>query len=294
MAIQVLYGDEPYGIEVKKKKVLSMVNVPDMNYEVRSGTFELEAQTLCNTFPFMDEHRVVLFDIDTLKALDTREFYEYLKEPMASTELLIICRNADQRLKVFKRLKEAGVLVPCMKLKDEREVMTVLCHEIKTRGGRITEEAMREFLKRLNYSKEDVNLLLAVGFIETLCNISPDITLDNVRLYVPSNEEANEFWLTSLIRSKDAENLYRQISLIPNDEDIKVLSLILKDYRVAYKLTYFSDKEIGTGRTEFAGESRESLVKGMNIIVDGISGIKTGTIPKEHALKSVCSKLLTI
>lgn len=292
--IQVLYGDEPYGIEVKKKKALSLVNVPQMNYEVRQGSFDLDCLTSCNTFPFLDEKKVVVLDIETLKSLDTKEFYEYLKAPSASTELLVICRNVDKRLKVFKKLEQAGVLCPCEKLTDEKQIRNVILHEVKTRGGNITELALAEFLKRLNYPKEGVNLLLATGFIETLVNINPDITHEAVMQYVPSNEEANEFWLTSLIKNKDADGLLKQISLIPNEDDIKVLSLLLKDYRVAYKLKYFSEKEIGTARTEFADYSSSQLLEAMNTIVDGIYAIKTGGTPKEYALKSVCSKLLTI
>jgi DNA polymerase III delta subunit len=133
-----------------------------------------------------------------------------------------------------------------------------------------------------------------VGFIETLININKDIDEGMVKRYMPSNEEANEFWLSSLIKARDADNLYKQLSLIPNDEDIKVLSLLLKDYRVAYKLKYFGEKEVGTARTEFAELSKEMLNKAMNVITEGIYAIKSGYLPKEHALKSVCSQLLTI
>ncbi len=292
--IQILYGDEPYGIEKRKKKVISGLSTPQMNFEMRQGKFDIDMQTACLTYPFLDDRKVILLDVESLKALDTKEFKDYLKAPNKTTDLIIIVRNVDQRLKMFKALKEAGLLVPCMKLKSEKELTTVLCAEIKSRGGQITGNAMSEFLKRLNYSKEGVNLLYAVGFIETLININKDIDEGMVKRYMPSNEEANEFWLSSLIKAKDADNLYKQLSLIPNDEDIKVLSLLLKDYRVAYKLKYFGEKEIGTARTEFAGLSKEMLNKAMNVITDGIYAIKSGYLPKEHALKSVCSQLLTI
>jgi len=292
--IQVLYGDEPYGIEKRKKKVISGLSTPQMNFEMRQGKFDIDMQTACLTYPFLDDRKVILLDVESLKALDTKEFKDYLKAPNKTTDLIIIVRNVDQRLKMFKALKEANLLVPCMKLKSEKELTTVLCAEIKSRGGQITGNAMNEFLKRLNYSKEGVNLLYAVGFIETLININKDIDEGMVKRYMPSNEEANEFWLSSLIKARDADNLYKQLSLIPNDEDIKVLSLLLKDYRVAYKLKYFGEKEVGTARTEFAELSKEMLNKAMNVITEGIYAIKSGYLPKEHALKSVCSQLLTI
>jgi len=295
--IQVLYGDEPYGIEKRKKNVLKGLTVPQMNYEVRQGSFDLDTQTACRTCPFLDEKRVVLLDIEGLKALDTPEFKEYLKAPSKSTDLLIIARSVDQRLKIFKTLKDKGCLVPCMKLKDEKDIKNVLFSEIKQRDGRITEVALAEFLKRINYQSEGVNLLTAIGFIETLCSIDKDITVDNVKRYVPSNEEANEFILSRLILDGDADKLYQQISLIPNDEDIKVLSLILKDYRIAYKLKHFNEKQLGGGflgsAKEFMKLSENTLLEGMEIITSGIFDIKVGNLPKEYALKTVCSKLLT-
>ncbi len=292
--IQVLYGDEPYGIEKKKKKAVEGITCPTINYEVRQGKFDLELKTACMTYPFMESKRVVLLDVENLKALDTDEFKEYLKSPNASTDLLVIVRNVDQRLKIFKTLKESSVLYPCNKLTSEKDIQNVLCSEVKSRGARITQDAMAEFIKRLNYSKEGINLLYAVGFIETLANINKDISKDMVVQYMPSNEEANEFWLSSLIKNKNANELFKQISLIPNDDDIKVLSLVLKDFRVAYKLKYFSDSAVGTSRTEFSAYTKEQLLSAMNVITDGIFDIKNGYLPKEHALKGICSQLLTI
>ena len=77
--ISIVYGDEPYGIDVKKRKIEEMITMPSMNLSFFAGDFNLDVLNACNTFPFMEDKRGVFLDIETLKALDNDYFKDYCK-----------------------------------------------------------------------------------------------------------------------------------------------------------------------------------------------------------------------
>ena len=292
--ITILYGDEPYGILKRKHKVVSQVTIPSMNLIELSGQFDLDVKNSCETFPFAEEKRVVVLDIDSLKALETKEFEEYLTSPCSTTDLVVVSKAVDQRTKLFKRLKALEVLSPCMKL-DENTLKKVILSELASKDARIQTVALAEFIKRMNYAgNKDMNLLQMMGYLNTMVEVNKDITLDMVVKFSPKFEEPNIFILTGLIKSGNSEELYRQISMVSPKDAIGTLSLLFKDFRVSYKLKYFGKEEVGDSRCSFSDYDTSTLVECMELLNEVIEGIKTGRIAGEQALKLACGKLLTI
>lgn len=292
--ISIAYGDEPYGIEVKKKKIKDMISIPAMNLSFFSGIFDFEVLDACRTFPCFEEKRGVIMEVDSLSYLDTYEFEEYCENPLDSTELLIVVKNVDRRTSIYKSMEMKGLMAPCMRLKNMLDLKKVIAYELKKRNANIKLDAADLFIKKMNYfENEDVDLLQVVGYLDSCACISNVITTEIVNQVCPSFEGANVFLLTSLINAGNAEELYRQISLIPTKDSIGVLSLILKDFRVAYKLKYFSAEAVSTKRTAFSTYSKDLLAECIQIITSIIAGIKNGNCTEDQSLPMACARLLS-
>ena len=294
--VKVLYGNEPYVIAKRKAKVVNALTNKQMNLQNFEGKFDLDVYNSCLSFPFLEDKRVVLMDIDSLSALDTPLFEEYLSSPVETTELLIICKNVDKRVKLYKKLKALDVLIPCDKLDEETLKKAILC-ELSKKGGSIQELALAELIKRLNYENEDsVNMFSIVGYLDNMLAINKGITLEMVQKYVPKIEEANVFALSKLLLAESSAELLREVDMIDTDESIKTLSLLLRDFRIAYKLKYFDKKEVADKGvfTSFSEFSADTLVDCMQVITDTIADVKAGRTTNQQALKLACIKLFNI
>ena len=113
-----------------------------------------------------------------------------------------------------------------------------------------------------------------------------------VKTYVRDNAVDNVFTLAKLILSKNAVALRKELSLISSDQAIRTLALLLKEYRIAYKATFASNKEIGVRYINFQKMSKEELLGGIEICTKAMEEIKEGTLDTKVALMVTIGKLL--
>lgn len=294
--ILVVSGVEVYNIDRYRKKALEEVSNPEMNVTRFTGAFTEEVAVQCNTFPFLSEKRAVLLECDTQKGLDNKDFEEYLQNPSKSCNLFITLKKSDSRTKLIKRLTSAEIYRSCNKFDDERKVKQVLEFELKRRDAVMSGAAMSEFLRRINYLRyEDMTLAYAVNLLDSCVAISKEITPEIVDQMVPEFREPNVFGLISLIKNKEVDKLTEEIALIPEDEAIGKMSLLLRSYRIAYKARFYKLGDIAkNARDEFPEMATEDLVRSMKIITDLIEGIKTGRVEQANALRLCAGKLCTL
>ena len=291
--VKVLYGNEPYVVAKRKAKIVNALADKQMNFQQFDGKFDVDVYNSCLLYPFMEDKRVVLLDIESLGSLDNPAFEEYLANPVVTTDLLIICKNVDKRVKLYKKLKSLDVLVECNKLDGDTLKKAILC-ELSSKGGAIQELALAELIKRLDYENDEaVNMFTIVGYLDNMLAIDKGITLEMVKKYVPKHEEANVFALSKLLLGESSAELLKEIEMVDSDESIKTLSLLLRDFRVAYKLKYFDKKDVAEKGvfTSFSNCSADVLVECMQTITDTISDVKAGRTTNEQALKLACIKL---
>lgn len=140
---------------------------------------------------------------------------------------------------------------------------------------------------------------LVYGTEPFLC-CSKSITLDDVKKLVVNNESENVFSLIQLIMNQQYNEIYHQADLIMQGQSnnaINVLSLLLRNYRLAYKMRICncSLKDIGVYGNSYVPQlSAEVCSKSMDIIDDAIRKIKTGYYQQEIALKVVLAKLCAL
>lgn len=286
--IGIYYGNEPYLIQIEKNKYVKGIQNPEMNL-IKGTSMTEDILDFLYTYPIMDKRRIAILDIDSLSQLDCKEFKHYIKEPSDFSDLFIIVRSLDNRTKFAKELGKCGLLHECKKLNNASDVINYLLPVIKHAGGRITEDAMKEFMARENYLEADINLLHMVNDLNSLLTIDKDITLPMVTTYIRKNEVENCFAIAKMISDKNFSDLKRQSELINSSDIIGVLSLLLREYRIAWKLhaidgfkakyAVFKDKPI------------DEIFQGLVICQDAIDSIKTGRMPSDELLHITLMKL---
>ncbi len=289
--IKVLYGSEPYLISKIKDEVVSQIQFPDMNL-TSAEVFNSEIVDILQTYPLMEDRRVVVIDADSLSVISNDDFTGYMENPSEYSDLLVILRQADMRVKLVNQLKKNGLLTICNKFESEKDLIAEIKSVLSVNGYSIAEDAFKEFLKRENYfDNEDVTLYGVINDILGLGVVNPNITLDMVKSTIKDNAKENVFSLAKLILNKDVKGFRQQANLMSADQAIPTLSLIMREYRIAYKALYFKPNEIGAKYINFSSMTKEQLIKGIEVCMDLIDGIKQGRVDASIALNLASARL---
>lgn len=281
--MRVIYGNEPYLIEQYKNQYSGMVTL-GMNLSIIYGKYDGEVNNQLYSYPFMENRRVVILFCDTLTDLDTPLFYDYLENPPNFSEFLVIVKNVDSRLRIYKKLRSGKMLTECNKFGSQQFARAVW-YEVSKHGAQISNDALKELYRRTNYSEIDsVNFIEIKSILQSLVSISKNITTDLVKEYVPERKAANIFALAEMIKRRQFPSLKEQISLIPPADSILVLSLMLKEFRISYKASMYSLREIGTTKVLFSNIAPKKLLSCISIINKVLIMVKTGQISNENAL----------
>jgi len=116
-AIYVFTGAEEYFIEECTRRIVSDLLTPDtkaFNYDVLYGS-KVEVKdvlALAASYPMMSERRVVVVkEFEKLVSGEQAKelLSNYISTPLASTCLVLICEEADFRIKPFNELKKRGM-----------------------------------------------------------------------------------------------------------------------------------------------------------------------------------------
>lgn len=279
--IKVVYGDEPYLIELEKHRLLESLDCPELNL-LRAEEWSDDITMFLRTYPIMDSRKVCILDIEKVGAIDCESFWEYMDSPSAHGELFIRCRSFDTRTKVAKALEKRKATLKCAKLDSNDKVSNFILGFIERAGGRICKEALDEIIKRENYIEADINLFNICNDLSSMLSVQSDIDLELVKKFVKTNEVKNAFAITSMIVKGDISSLYKQADLISESEAIGIIALIMREFRIGWK-----SKVLGSsaGRISVGHLPEDKLYRGLSVCQRFVDGIKNGTVPSELALK---------
>lgn len=292
MLINILYGPEPFLLDRYKKKYTSLVQNPALNLSTFYG-IEENLYSILYTYPVLDAERTVILYLDDLKMLgEDRKLHSFLENPSSFINFIVICKKADERTSLYKRLKSKGYITSCQKIADEKRLGKILLNEIAQRGGKIKEDAYALFLEKENYlERDDITLLNLISDIDRLVSYSSVITVDSVNALISDNPSKKMFELAKMIQRADFKRLRQQADIFSGTE-ISALAALLREYRIAWKSKYFSVGAIGVRTPLFAKESEEHLLKAMRIVTSAIDAIKYGTIPKDSIMLYTFTQLM--
>mgnify|MGYP003293039412 CR=1 FL=1 len=293
--IKFLYGNEPYLIARTKEELVSSLSMPEMNLFC-SNSWNGEIREALATLPFVDDKRVVVLDLDRPSSLDCESFKEYLKKPSATSDLLIILREVDFRTKFCSELKKSGLITMCDKFKDEGTLTREIGLYLKQQGASMDKDALSIFICRENYFEvPEVNFFNIKNDLDMLISINKSISKGMVEQFVPDNATVNDFALAKLIASKDVVAVRKHINMVPESDTMRILALLLREYRIAFKALYFNESEIGVRFVSLKGKlSKTQLLNSIRICTDAMEDIKSGKLSCSYALKVVTGKLLAL
>ena len=252
---------------------------------------EAEQNFLCQHALFGDK-KVLIYRANSLK--ESGEFVKYVSEKGKTTDTYIFVQEVDRRSKVYKMFKKEEVQVFKKLSRDvlEKTVMQF----VKKAGCEITTEAYQLYLQLINYDSEETNLYDVLHSLKRLCAVK-EITKETVEYTVLDREQENIFLLIQLIMQGKYSDVFRQAELIlqnqPNNV-IGVLSLLLRSYRLAYKMEvcHCSLSALGVnGRTFVPRMSADRCSEAMDVLDDMVNLIKRGTYRPDIALKVALAKL---
>lgn len=290
----LVYGTEPFLIDKYKKELIRDIEVPEFNYLEANEFTEQVSSFLCQ-IPILGNEKVLIYHAETLK--ECSDLVEFLSKRGKKAKVYIFAKTVDKRTKLYKQFTKDEVKI-FDKVRMDVLQKTILQH-IKHAGCEITEDAYQQYLRQINYYAEETNLYDVLYSLERLC-CSKSITLDDVKKLVVNNESENVFSLIQLIMNQQYNEIYHQADLIMQGQSnnaINVLSLLLRNYRLAYKMRICncSLKDIGVYGNSYVPQlSAEVCSKSMDIIDDAIRKIKTGYYQQEIALKVVLAKLCAL
>lgn len=280
--VKILFGNEPYVIDKAIEEEEKKISQREINVSFCEG-LSSEVLALCRTYPFLDARRLVVVTVESL----TDEVKKFLDIP-DFTSLFILPEKVSQQTKLFKELKSAQFIEEKNKL-SEKQLQVFVLRFLKANGGKITEKAFRFLMERTSYLEDsNVNLYTIEVYLKQLLLLGSAITEKEIERIIPPTSKEDVFVLSKALTSGDAAYtiwLCRQF-LERGEQPIAILSLLLRPFRLGLKACLFSPAEqaeacamIGVTAYQIKGIAcypEEILNQAIDIIQDGISGIKKG------------------
>lgn len=289
--ISFIGGSEPYLVDYHKNKLIGQFDLKELNF-MEATSFDESVYDFLFTFPMGDDRKVVYLSVDSLNEVNNPLYKKYEESPSDFGELVVKFRNHDGRESFYKKLVKDGVLQLYDKVPTESELAAFLEKKVSQRGVSFeNKETLSLFIERENYwEKKDITLYNILSDLNNLVALGNTITKEMVLSVVPDNANEQTFEIAKMIAAKNISGLRKQAVLCKGNE-IGTLAALLREYRIAYKLQYFTPAQIGTSKFAFKGLTKEQLLRGIDIVTDAISSSKQGSMPKETILEHTFLKL---
>lgn len=285
----LVYGTEPYLIDKYRKEIRDSVETPEFNY-LETDEVTKDVLGFLQQLPLLGNEKVLIFRATCLK--DCRDLLDFMPRAGKKSKVYFFVKEIDKRTKEFKQFS-----------KDEMKMFDKISGDVfqyvKKNDCEIQSEAYEYFLQIINYYSEETNLYDVINALKRLCSTKV-ITVEVFEKMIISRETENIFSLIQLIMSCRYEELYRQADLIilnQGNNIIGILSLLLRSYRLAYKMQVCNCnlKTLGVyGNTYVPRLSADACNDAMNLLDDAVNNIKRGFYSGDIALKVTLTKLCEI
>jgi len=287
----LVYGNEPYLIDKFRKKLMEQIETPEMNFMDTEEFTEEEKRFICQ-YPLFGEKKVLFFYAKTLE--ECTDLIEFIQKRGKNADVYLFPKKVDKRTKVYRMFASDETQVYNKVAQDV--LGKTIMHYIKKTGCEITGHAYQLFLQLINYYSDETNLYDVIHALERICSVKK-ITKEVVENMVMDREEEDIYSLIELIMRLQYAQMYRQADLILQRQQnnvISILSLLLRSYRLAYKMQICncSLKDIGVAYRTFVPKLQaDSCSQAMSILNEAVVRVKRGFYNPEVALKTTLAKL---
>ena len=262
--VYLIYGEEKYLVSETKKNLLkALVNPGDnLNYSVFSGNGinEDEIVGICETMPFLAEHRVVLIQDSGWfkKALD--RIPNYVDNIPDSTILIFVESLVDKRNKLYKRVKENGYVCECA-IQNRSTLSTWVLQKLKKDDKKITKQNMDYLLDNLGSDMNSISCEL-----EKLINYLGDrnvVEKENIDAVCHSEITGKIFEMVDAIGYKNQEKAMQMYyDLIATREaPMKILYMLTRQFNILYQIKELDNQRMSLSEIANRTKLQSFIVK---------------------------------
>lgn len=232
--VYLIYGTEDYlKKQYKQKLKTAILNGGDeMNYSYFEGKNidPIKVMEMADTLPFFSERRVVIIENSGFfKAANP--LGEYIGTMPSSTVMVFVENEVDKRNKLFKAVKELGV-VSEMNGMDERSLKIWIASRLTKEHKKITEQTVNYFLNKTGGDMELIN-----SELEKLICYALDkeiITTEDIDAIISTQISNQIFQMIDAIANKKqhvALELYYDL-LALKEKPMTILYLVTRQFNI--------------------------------------------------------------
>ena len=300
--LYLIYGEEPYFIEYQLKKILN-----ESKEVLMAENLLEEEMAYLDQMSFFGQKTLVVKKPLTEKknAYFTPEEQKNVRRCNFKDHHLVLIGKVQSTAKFLSWVKEAGTVIPCDRIKEDQGAW--FCAKVlKQYGARITKHAAEQFMERTGYyidADERVNLLQVEIMLRQLSFMGTELTDLEVQM-IPEAKVVNQWKLVSELRDEPTSFMMRALRLFERDGGIPVLSILLRAFRIAYKLKLVgirNVKDIGVSAYQvrdirwIAERFEETVIsEAITVLQDGILKQKSETTSKDCAYVNTLGRLLGV
>ncbi len=289
--MKIIYGNEPYLIDCEISKIKKQHQETTFYYEWVTGM----AKEISRPSLLCGRKAAIL------KLPELSDGMESLLD--AECEVCIVIEKLDKRRNIYKKLSSCEQ-VKCNKL-EMPMLKKFILRELSRCSMNIREDAFSLFLNRVQYQENSsISLYTIQTYIRQMCSGAKAeqlsyVNTTHVNAYVPENADEQVYHLTNALFQKNAKKYMQTAVMLAREKDsILILSALLRTFRVAYKASLYGEKtgtELETllkvPAFQYAAVrklSTDEILYCMDILTDGISGIKSGNKTDLCLMAALC------
>lgn len=270
--LKIWYGAEPYLIQSLKAKEEALVENPEFNVIDFGDELDETAYNQCYETGFFTDKKYLVFTTADLK----NPYIAKLIENEPENEVRIIVSKFEANLKVAKSLKPEQVQE--FKRLSDKDMPKFVKYFLSKWKTNIRETDFNYLITRIGYSgRENCDLYTVKNWLQELFSLD-EVTKADIDFVIPPDEKANAFALFKLL-SEGEKYFELAEKLLVTEEAIGLLSLLLSNFRIAYKVSIVTgnpEGEIGVPKYRIANIPEETCIKGMSLLQEGVNAIKSG------------------
>lgn len=296
--IYVVYGNEPYMIQLQKEKFKGRAG-DELGYKECSDL--LSAQSFLSGISLFSDTLYAYVEIDSITELSSKAFLAYAEDMKDKKDrnLLIYLRKVKSDAKGLVKLEAAGCyLHEYTKLANVSALTDYLKGMAQAIGANFTEESMRLFIERMDYlNNENVNMFTMKNQMEQLKYLSNVVDTSDILENVPDLREGKRFALASLIAKKEVVKVKTEVERLRRERDfngMSLMGLLHREYRIGYLLKG-ANCSLSEQKVRFCNVTslqEEELVSGLKTISEHMQFVKTGVYTDEEAFDLCITMLL--
>lgn len=225
----------------------------------------------------------------------------------APNDLVVSVRRPNKRLKVYRQLEQMGECCTCNKL-DGNELASYVRKGLRKLNAGMSDGAYQLLVARSCYfEKDEITLYTVNTYLKQLAFSSRFITEEIVDAILPKFLDEDIRKLSGLLFDKEPSAFFELVAdlLEGKQEPISMLGMLLRNFRIAYKLQLYRDKTdkqlaelLGLSDWQMRSISRarnltmEQITVCISTLQEAAADIKTGRMGGRGAFQLAMGNLI--